>query len=376
VLKKTKNMHNLLPFFLFFSSQLLANHWAIEVKNIRNDKQNTRIALLSDVSLPAPVTVQLQIKPQNSPSYTIQKKFTLYTASHIQFLYLPIGVYDIDLLFSSEKTENEVINTHFESSFSEKMYGSDIFLDTKAFVNPIDSRGFRGEIPLDEKNKLYFAQLLQGKDKLVTVRAVLYKQVENRATISKTATYNSLEQINTILNLSETQDIFSGFFSLKNLHTGKYLIEIFVYKDAELLTEKSVNFAISQEAAHWNATEIDESIEKMRFILPQKQIDSLLHITNLSDKKNALQNVWQDLYPLDAVQQAATYYEKIQKASTLFVSEGTGWKGDRAATYIRYGAPDEKRTFHTTKGDYEGWLYHKWQLSFRFKKVGERFVLE
>ena len=142
-------MNKLLPLFLFFSSHLFANHWAIEVKNIQNAKQNTRICLLSDAPLPTPITVQLQIKPQNSPSYTIQKKFILSTVSHIEFLYLPKGMYEIHALFSSEKTENEVIKTYFESSASEKMYASDIFLDTRAFVNPIDSRGFRGEVSFD-----------------------------------------------------------------------------------------------------------------------------------------------------------------------------------------------------------------------------------
>lgn len=362
---------------LLLSPSLFAGNWALEVKNIHYESFSTRLSLIAETPINEQITVLLQIKEEKSPAFSIQKKYTLTSENHTQYLQLGEGNFLIRVIIEPEKGETEIIErTFFCMPYNAvKMYASDIFLATSPFSNPISSKGFVGKVKIENRKFLYFSEAIQSKNTIVTVRAVLYKEVENRANISKTSTYNSIQQINTIISLSKNQGNFADKFDIQKLEKGNYLIEIFVYSDKELLSEKSVGFEIVQEAYYWKNSEIDESIRKMQIIIPNARVESLLKLP-LSQKKTALQNIWNERYPNEGETQAQLFYDKINTALLLYGKDGKGWKGARANTYIRYGEPDEKRTFHTATGDYEGWLYHKWQLSFTFQKIGNEFVLK
>lgn len=367
-------------FFLYIfllSPSLFAGNWNLEVKNIQYESFTTRICLISETPINQEISVQLQIKEEKSPAFSIQKKYKLTSSNHTQYLRLGEGNFLIRVIIEPQKGEAEIIErTFFCMPYNAgKMYASDVFLASAPFSNPISSKGFAGKIKIENRNFLYFSEAIQSKNPIVTVRAVLYKEVENRANISKTSTYNSIQQINTILSLSQNQGNFSGKFDIQKLEKGNYLIEVFVYSDKELLSEKSVGFEIVQEAYYWKNSEIDESIRKMQVILSKERVENLLKLP-LIEKKAALQNVWSELYPNEGETQAQLFYDKINTAILLYGKDGKGWQGARASTYIRYGEPDEKRTFHTATGDYEGWLYHKWQLAFTFQKIGNEFVLK
>ena len=359
-------------FFTFLPSFLFAMDGFMLVQNKLQGENNTFFFL--QIRENAPVEVYLSIKPKSINGYLIQKKWT-QTRPEFQAAYrLEKGEYTFVLALENTETgEKALWEKEFECNPPENgVYLSDIFLQIDAEPNAFFSGKIKGE---NSVKSMTFSQTVRFPQPVLTARAILYEEKSNRKSASPSTAYTSLKQINQVMKVNHENITFSGKFDLENLPTGNYLIEILWYEEARLAGEKSISFSIVTEAYYWQERNIEESILKIKLLVPPEKIQALQAIQNIPEKKSALKVVWKTLYPNDSEQQAYLFYEKIRKADEKFVTEPLRWQSDKGIVYIKYGEPAETRKFHTAHGEYEGWKYPQWDLTFMFKQNGKGFTL-
>lgn len=358
--------------FLIGTGNLQAINGFMLVQNrLQNDKNTLFFVRINEKN---PVRMSLKVKPKSAGYYCIQKKWEQNQPEFQESFTLEKGDYWFLLEIENTQTgEKAEWKKEYECNPPENgVYLSDITLKPDQSPFPFFSGEIEGE---NTVKSLGFSQNARFPQKVLTARAILYK--EKKTTKSETAAtaYTSLQQINQVLKTAPSGVTLSGAFDISRLTTGNYLIEILWYDDAKLTGERSIPFSIVTEAYYWQDRNIEESIRKAALLLEKEQIKTLLQIPSVPEKKSALKSVWKTLYPVDSEQQAYTFYEKVRKAEELFATEPLTWQSDRAMTYIRYGEPEETRKFHTRNGDFEGWIYPQWDLMFMFKKVGNAYYL-
>ncbi len=363
----------ILSIALFWGTNAL---WAINgfmlVQNrLQNDKNTLFFLRINETNS---FRLNLKVQPKNTVYYCIQKKWEQKTAEFQEFFKLEKGEYLFLLEIENTETGERVVwKKEFECTPPENgVYLSDITLKPDNSSLPFFSGEIEGENTI---KKLHFTQSVQFPQKVLTARAILYKQKKSTKSESSATAFTSLTQINQVLKTSPSGITFSGTFDVSDLTAGNYLIEILWYEEARLIRERSIAFSVVTEAYYWQNRNIDESIQKAAILIDSEKTKQLLAITSPLEKKIALKSVWKTLYPTDPEQQAYIFYEKVRKAETLFAAEPLKWHSDRAMTYIRYGEPTETRQFHTKNGDFEGWIYPQWDLMFMFKKNGNAYHL-
>ena len=90
----------------------------------------------------------------------------------------------------------------------------------------------------------------------------------------------------------------------------------------------------------------------LRYITSNKEFKTLIES---DDKKKAVDKFWLDISSNSERAKAmiSIYYNRVQDANTLFVSDREGWMTDRGMIFIVYGPPD--RVFRNN--DLETWVY-------------------
>jgi len=348
-------------------------------QNLLQEKQDTEILLALEETPEKATEYQIDIKIRLLESPLLLHRKTFYQKIENQNpikipLHLGKGTFQMDI-FILNIEKGEVQNFSFTHTCRPKMedfYASDIFLSyenggNKAQMQPILSPKLE-----EGSTQICFYQAIQAQIPTLTARAVLYQETQAGVSV-KTTTYTSVEQLNEVLNISNGKAIFSNKFSLLNLPSGKYLLEILIYSDTKQLAERNISFELE-----WNGwakvwENLDESIQKMKYILPQSQIDSLLRTPSFALKKKKMLQIWEELYPNEGELQAKKYFEKAQWAAEKFKMEGNIMESQRARIWILYGQPTEIQEFTKKDEKYERWIYAQWALTFAFRRRGNHY---
>lgn len=362
---------------LLLSTCTYARTWNLTAKNYKMNGHNTLVYVSSPTTQPhsQPISVVLTARKKNQTAYLFQKSFVWKPGdalASIVMLNLPEGEAVLRLSVT-ENGHTDLQEVAFYCHYPQNTYYvSDVFLSHQPFVPDKVHFPFMGSNWNPQHQQVYFYQQLNAPVKILTTRAILYKQNNSSGNLTAT-TYLSLAQINQVLSFEKGSATFSGKFTTKGLGKGAYLVELFVYDDIKLLAARNIAFEIAEERPYFQQQNLTQSIAQLSFILPQSQVDSLLRLPD-TQKKAALIQTWETLYPKNGQAQAILFYDKILSAQQKF--QGEKWQSDRVRTYVQYGEPDEIRTFRTHNGVYEGWKYKKWELAFVFKNEKGVFRLK
>lgn len=367
---------------IFFPLSLFSLNFQARTQNLQKENQDTQL-LLALEEIPEQTfeyQIDIRIKLLDSPILLHRKTFYL-KIENTQPIEIPLhlgkGTFQIEVsILNTEKGELQNFSlSHACRPKTEDFYASDIFL---AYDNPL-KEGLISTIlatKLEEgSSQIYFYQEIAASIPTLTARAVLYQEMQAGVSV-KTTTYTSVEQLNEVLNIVNGKAVFSNKFSLLNLPSGKYLLEILIYSDTKQLAERNISFELE-----WNGwakvwENIDESIRKMKYILPQSQIDSLLSIPSPVQKKKKMLQIWEDLYPNMGELEAKKYFEKQQWAAEKFKEEGNILDSERARIWTLYGQPTEIQDFTENENVYQRWIYSQWALTFVFRRKGAHYVEE
>lgn len=367
--------------FLLFSFPLLATNWQVAIKNRQYLYNNTCLYLTETTGAlqGKKVSINMRMRGQGSPFFTFQKNMEWLMGLQpvsISYFRFSKGNYTIFVdIYCAETGETTSLELEYDCLPIENgLYASDIFLD----YSPIRFLGEKSPIlseKIDESNpNLYFYQEINANKTILTARAILYQEKKSQGNTNAT-TYTSLRQVNQVLSLQNGTAYFVGNFDLTSLLGGKYLIEILIYADAQLLSEKSTRFEISQEQIFLRPEQIDKSIADLVLLCSSQQIAQLKTLPNALEKKQALLHVFEQHYPMEGIAQATHYFAKIQSVHQRFANETDFWQSPRVNTFLRYGEPDQIEKMAFQGKEFQKWKYSKWNLLLVFEKKGEKWVL-
>jgi GWxTD domain-containing protein len=367
--------------FLLFSFPLLATNWQVAIMNRQYLYNNTCLYLTETTGAlqGKKVSINMRMRGKGSPFFTFQKNMEWLMGLQpisISYFRFSKGNYTIFVdIYCAETGETTSLELEYDCLPIENgLYASDIFLD----YSPIRFLGEKSPIlseKIDESNpNLYFYQEINANKTILTARAILYQEKKSQGNTNAT-TYTSLRQVNQVLSLQNGTAYFVGNFDLTSLLGGKYLIEILIYADAQLLSEKSTRFEISQEQIFLRPEQIDKSIADLVLLCSSQQIAQLKTLPNALEKKQALLHVFEQHYPMEGIAQAAHYFAKIQSVHQRFANETDFWQSPRVNTFLRYGEPDQIEKMAFQGKEFQKWKYSKWNLLLVFEKKGEKWVL-
>ncbi len=366
---------------LSLSSSLFASNWQISLKNRQYLYHNTCLYLTETTGglQGKKLHINIRMHEQGSPFFTFQKNMNWQIGLQpvsVSFFRFSKGNYEVLIdIYCPETGETSSLQYDYDCVPIENgVHGSDIFLD----YAPIRSLGEKipilSEILAENKQNLYFYQEINAPKNILTARAILYQEKKSQGN-TKATTYTSLRQVNQVISMQNGMGYFTGNFDVGNLLPGKYLIEILIYADAALLSEKSTRFEISQEETFLRPENIDKSIEDLRLICNVQVIEKLKKLPNSIEKKQALLHVFAQHYPNDSLLQAQSYFAKIQLAHQRFSSEISFWESPIVQTFLHYGAPNDVEHIAVHGSNFQRWEYKKWNLLFVFEQKGEKWLL-
>lgn len=363
------------------SSFLFAANWQASFKNRLYFHYNTCLYLsdISGASQGKRVSINMRMREQGHPFFSFQKNMDWIVGLQpvsISYFRFSKGNYEVFIdIYCAETGEMTSLKYDYACVPMENgLHASDIFLD----YEPIRSLGENGpiltELVDEKKQKLYFYQEIHSPKNILTARAILYQEKKSQEDI-KATTYASVRQVNQILAMQNRAGLFVGEFDLGSLLAGKYLIEILIYADAQLLAEKSIRFEISAERVFLRSAEIDKSIDNLVLLCTPQQIGQIKALSSVGEKKALLLRIFEQRYPNEALLQADLYFAKIHHAHQRFLDEVDFWHSARIGTFLRYGEPDMMEELVVGGRKFQKWKYKKWNLLFLFEKKEKGWVL-
>ncbi|MFN0200884.1 MAG: GWxTD domain-containing protein [Bacteroidia bacterium] len=331
--------------------------WQMEVKNVRIGRSDTQVYFQNTTQEEVEVEISAKLQGSNQQVFhaTLREVQDFQTFS----LHLGRGNYVFTMDCIQPKTGEIETFTYLYAcrNSPSDFYAADILLSEKPIEHLAEAKPMLGTRLAEGQKKLYFHQALISSEKNLTARAILYQETQG-SEIPEATTYLSVGQINRVLNFESNSMVFTGDFDLTNLPTGKYLLEILVYSDTKLLSEKSCTFEREWEGWKNVWENIDAYITEMQYVTNSDTVKKLLVIADAGQKKAALWQVWQQLYPNDYEAQAKRFFEKCSIAQQRFPS----LTDKRRRIFLQYGEP----TSIEHKAKEEIWFYAKWNLRFRF----------
>lgn len=343
--------------------------WQAEMKNLPQPPYNLCFSISNTALDTVNVEVLLRIKPEGYPAYIVQKRFRLNSFYYQQPYKLEEGSYELHLQIydpQTDKSEHLHLGFHADAySTAAKRYFSDLFVSAQSLSTPADHRFSPKTFQIGTQKSLHFVQYIQTDLPTLTQRAILYQELPTpvAALSTQAVGFTSIGQLNKVWEFGKGSGNLKGSFDISDLRAGNYLLEVLVFADATLLSERSMQFEITEEPFFLQADQLGESVLQLGIIIGTEQAAQLLKNTPKNTLKRSLQAKWEELYPANPLKEAAAFYARVRQAATLFPE---GWKSRKCMAYLRYGEPDEKKHFQTAQGEVEVWLYHKWQLPLLF----------
>ncbi|MCB9235441.1 MAG: GWxTD domain-containing protein [Bacteroidia bacterium] len=209
----------------------------------------------------------------------------------------------------------------------------------------------------------------------LTANVVLFRRNHNPGAIH-TLRFTSLSQVSQALTLEDGNAQFSHQFEMDSLSSGEYLVEIYLYREKELVATQSRTFVLVWRGLDGILQNLEEVIPEMALVTDQANIDSLLGLKGKAREK-AFLNFWslrnspQAQAPTDALE---SYFERINYIKTHFQEDLPGWKTDRGKIWFFYGKPDKISSSTYRGAAIETWEFKQWALKFVFVRKGNNFV--
>ncbi len=372
-------MRAILIFFLTLLSTCYATNWQASLKNRQHLYYNTNLYLTETTgSLQGKmVKIQLKMREKGQLFFSFQKNMDWLmglqpvSVSYFRFSKANYEVF-IDI-YCPETGETAALELQYDCQPLEKgIYASDIFLSDMPLRFWGEKNPILAEKVPEKLQNLHFYQEIQAPKSILTARAILYQEKKSQSN-TKATTYTSLRQVNQVLSLQNGTAYFTGNFDLSSLFAGKYLIEVLIYADAQLLSEKSVRFEISQEPSFIRAENIDKSIADLVLICNDLKIKKTQGISAYLEKKQALIQIFEQRYPNEGILQAQAYFDKVAKIRQRFANEPDFWASHQVQIFSRYGEPDKIEKISFAGAEFQKWKYEKWNLLFIFEKKGDKW---
>lgn len=176
-----------------------------------------------------------------------------------------------------------------------------------------------------------------------------------------------------------TQRVNTFTIALNKIPSGKYnlIVDLLINNSIEgqiisgpvyILSDKSnqrlkVNAAVQpQNSTYFNdydEDELDEFLEKSRFIASNEELKLYSNLSNIIQKKKFLNSFWQKREN-DQENNLFRYLEKLSLVEEKFGQQGRkGYKSDRGRIYLRYGQCDDVYISNSTQSvkPFEVWFY-------------------
>ncbi len=172
-----------------------------------------------------------------------------------------------------------------------------------------------------------------------------------------------------------------GTFKVDTLQSGTYVFAVsvigadgtekasrekkfYIFSESVVKSEpnKADGFLMSEFAA-MSEEDLEKEVERMIYIMPEKQYDQYEVLKSLDDKRKFIYSFWKSRDAKPETQILETrfeYLKRVNEANKNFKeSFKEGWKSDRGRIYIIYGKPDdiERYPFETSTKSYEVWKY-------------------
>lgn len=366
--------------FFIFPNIIFATNWQLSLKNRQYFYNNTSLYLTETTGAlqGKKVSINMRMRGQGSPFFTFQKNMEWLMGLQpvsVSFFRFSKGNYEVLIdIYCPATGETSSLTYDYDCVPIENgIYASDIFLDYVPIRFLGEKSPILSEIIAENKQNLYFYQEINAPKTILTARAILYQEKPSQGN-TKATTYTSLHQVNQVISMQNGTGYFTGNFEVEKLLPGKYLIEILIYADAALLSEKSTRFEISQEETFLRPENIDKSIEDLRLLCSLQTIEKIKKQSNAA-KKQALLHVFAQHYPNDSLLQAQMYFAKMQVAHRRFISEIPFWESPLVQTFLHYGAPDEVENLAVNGKNFQRWEYKKWNLLLVFEEKAGRWQL-
>lgn len=367
---------------IFLSSH--AADWQGSVKNLQVDENNSILYLQYTGAVDQNnkhFIIQVKFMQKGRLPSVLQKEQLLEVSeSNRSFkmgFWLDPGHYEVSINISNRELSTflqlPIIN--FQSTIHPNSISvSDLFLTYAPISNPNNANPILDAYILPDKAKLYLmVELYAPEPAEYTIRSVLDKFWEDKST-EKIDLWQNKQNTNRILKVSGPKVTIREQLDISQLTEGDYHIQVIIYQNGEDRFYPTLAFTIEGETRQRIFTDLEKSIQQMRYILPAFQVDSLLNIENAQLRERLFRQAWSRLYSDEADNEMLSYYKKIYKAESFVSSEGGGWASDRGRIFVQFGEP-ERSTFTLKGKDYERWTYQKYDISFLFEKRNQDYVL-
>lgn len=217
----------------------------------------------------------------------------------------------------------------------------------------------------------------------------LFFEVYNRTTLDTVElTYSvvSPKQLKFFTH-SQLEPVLRGrtqvFFKIDSLDLPvgnyKFVIEARKPVNAPKQTgEEIAALAVSEKAfnARWagmphSVTSLDVSIEEMRYVAKESELDLLRSAPTLEEKQKRFLEFWNKRDPTPGTAQnelMEEYFNRVDYANRHFSHYVVGWKTDMGMVYIVLGAPSsvDRHPFEYDSKPYEIWYYFERNRRFVF----------
>lgn len=357
--------------------------WELGVKNSLDKVFNTRLYLhyTATSTKQKSFLADIRFRPRGSYRTYLRKEVPLQTDRSVVFtisVTLPPDDYEIDVDILDRDLDTHIsltLDEPFTVHQVSEVQVSDVFLSyqdsfRQAFLAPLPGK----TITRGVENLYYYLEIKAPGYEVLSVRAVVYKELNNQQSTS-TQAYESMYQSNQVIYTTEgRQLVFKDVIPVANLSEGEYLLDIRIYDDDEPLNNEGIRFEVGGNIQQKIFSDLDESIRMMEYTVPVDVLETLLRFPDEKVKAVEFSDVWKELYGENADKMMEAYFRKIYLANERYKEGMDGWQTDRGKIFIQYGEPRIRQLIINGK-EYERWTYGKWSLSFLFEKRNQRYIL-
>lgn len=335
---------------------------------------NTQVFFSALEGLKTNTEVHVGFREEGRSEFKIQDQFQVRPGQVFPLTknyQLPSGSYQLEVTFddfASVPLQIPYVCNHADQA----LFVSDIYLSASPFPSTTKNISHISAIGVDQKELFFMCELLSERYEQLTARAVLYRE-RTKGSQANATVFTSIEQQNKVLNLTGGKSIFQGQFSLNGLIAGDYLVEVIIFEDDQLLSERSVRFSKDWQGYASLMANLDLAIEMLAPIAEETAVKHMLSIEQEAAKRLVFENWWENYASEVQSLQIATYYQKLFEADSLFADALPAWRSDRGRTYLLYGKPNRQKVVKSGV-HYERWYYEEWNLVLWFREEGANFI--
>ena len=290
---------------------------------------------------------------------------------------LPTGAYELEVDLRNHKTRhNHLTVLEYECRDFQTTGLSDILL-LRETEGALDPKPLVGESVTGVTDRIRFqVEVYSPQDEVLTARMILYRGVApsphsddgDRFQVNR---YTSIVQLNEVMAVENGRAVFTDGIDLFDLDAGRYLFEIFLYRDDSLIVEQNAFFELPWKRLREVFFDLDQSIEWMGYVAGEEKVAELKAIEGTDEKLQAFRSFWEQR--AEPGRETGTdvlerYYGRIFYANEFLAEDSlAGWQTERGRIYALYGAPDRREMVQ----GYDVWQFQALRLNFIFAEENQ-----